>query len=111
MRRTSIGRVDPEDDKLVTLARAALSRSAGAAEGAAVRDDTGRTYAAASVTLGDLRLTALEAALAQAASSGVRRLEAAVVVAPAPGDRPTDRERSALDALGSPPLHVVEPAA
>jgi hypothetical protein len=70
--------LDPEDAKLVTLARAARLR-AGAAEGAAVRDDIGRTYAAASVTLPSLRLTALQAAVASAVSSGAQRLEAAVV--------------------------------
>jgi hypothetical protein len=68
----------PEDAKLVTLARSARAR-AGAAEGAAVRDDIGRTYAAASVTLPSLRLTALQAAVTMAVSSGVQRLEAAVV--------------------------------
>jgi hypothetical protein len=68
----------PEDAKLVTLARAARARTS-AAEGAAVRDDIGRTYAAASVSLPSLRLTALQAAVASAVSSGVQRLEAAVV--------------------------------
>jgi len=68
----------PEDVKLVTLARAARART-GAAEGAAVRDDIGRTYAAASVSLPSLQLTALQAAVASAVSSGVQRLEAAVV--------------------------------
>ncbi|MBA2308927.1 MAG: cytidine deaminase, partial [Pseudonocardiales bacterium] len=35
--------LDPEDAKLVVLARAARSRT-GASEGAAVRDTDGRTY-------------------------------------------------------------------
>src|SRR5215472_592283 len=35
-----------EDQKIITLARAARAR-VGSAEGAAVRDETGRTYAAA----------------------------------------------------------------
>ena len=39
-----------EDQKLVTLARATRART-GAAEGAAVRDADGRTYAAATVDL------------------------------------------------------------
>ncbi len=68
-----------EDAKLVTLARGARAR-AGAAEGAAVRDEDGRTYAAATVTLPSLRLTALQAAVAAAVSSGAQELEAAVVV-------------------------------
>lgn len=71
--------LDAEDAKLVTLARSARART-GAAEGAAIRDDIGRTYAAATVVLPSLSLTALQAAVAAAASSGVQRLEAAVVV-------------------------------
>ena len=47
---------DPEDLKLVTLARSARARN-GAPEGAAVRDDMGRTYAASTVDLPSLRLT------------------------------------------------------
>ena len=46
-----------EDAKLVTLARATRAR-VGAAEGAAVRDTDGRTYAAATVDLPSLRLSA-----------------------------------------------------
>ncbi len=42
--------LDAEDAKLVTLARAARARI-GAAEGAAVRDGDGRTYAGATVAL------------------------------------------------------------
>ena len=38
---------DPEDLKLITLARAALART-GARQGAAVRDTDGRAYAASS---------------------------------------------------------------
>ena len=68
-----------EDAKLVTLARAARARI-GAAEGAAVRDLDGRTYAAASVALPSLSLAALEAAVATAVSSGASGLEAAAVV-------------------------------
>ena len=68
-----------EDAKLLTLARSSRARS-GAAEGAAVRDDMGRTYAASSVALPSLRLTALQAAVAAAVSSGADRLEAAFVV-------------------------------
>ena len=40
----------PRTLKLVTLARSARARS-GAPEGAAVRDDIGRTYAASTVDL------------------------------------------------------------
>ncbi|GAA4560895.1 cytidine deaminase [Pseudonocardia xishanensis] len=69
----------PEDAKIVTLARSSRART-GAAEGAAVRDTDGRTYAAASVDLPSLRLTALQAAVAAAVSSGAPGLEAAAVV-------------------------------
>lgn len=68
-----------EDAKLVTLARGARGR-VGAAEGAAVRDETGRTYSGATVALDSLALSALQLAVAQAAASGARGLEAAVVV-------------------------------
>ena len=57
--------------------------------GAAVRDTDGRTYAAATVALASLRLSALQAAVAAAVSSGAPGLEAAAVV----GGRP-DRTRS-----------------
>jgi hypothetical protein len=73
------GLTDPEDAKLVTLARSARART-GAFEGACVRDVDGRTYAAATVELASLRLTALEVAVAMAVSSGATELEAAVVL-------------------------------
>ena len=72
--------IDPEDAKIVTLARAARART-GAAEGAAVRDTDGRTYAAAPVSLPTLSLSALQVAVAVAASSGATGLEAAVLLA------------------------------
>jgi hypothetical protein len=72
--------LSPEDAKLVTLARATRARTR-AAEGAAVRDLDGRTYAAASVRLAHLELTALEVCVAMAISSGSTGLEAAVVLA------------------------------
>lgn len=68
-----------EDTKLVVLARSARARI-GALEGAAVRDQDGRTYAAASVALPSLALTALQLAVAQAVAAGATRLEAAAVV-------------------------------
>jgi hypothetical protein len=69
----------PEDVKIITLARSARARVA-AAEGAAVRDETGRTYAAAAVALPSLRLSALALAVAMAVSSGADSLEAAALV-------------------------------
>lgn len=68
-----------EDAKLVTLARATRARTR-AAEGAAVRDLDGRTYAGASVGLERLRLSALEVCVAMAISSGSTGLEAVVVL-------------------------------
>lgn len=70
--------VDAEEAKLVTLARGARSRVI-AVEGAALRDETGRTYSAAPVELDALRLSALELAVAMAVTSGSRGVEAAVV--------------------------------
>ena len=52
---------DPDDEKLVTLARAARARIM-AEHGAAVRDDTGRTYSGADVTIGGRAITALRVA-------------------------------------------------
>jgi hypothetical protein len=72
-----VGDLSVEDQKLVTLARATMART-GATEGAAVRDLDGRTYAAASVALEHLRLSALEVCVAMAVSSGSKGLEAAV---------------------------------
>lgn len=71
--------LDPEDAKIITLARSARARS-GARTGAAVRDTTGRTYAGADVNLPSLTLGALEVAVAMAVSSGAEALEAAAVV-------------------------------
>lgn len=68
-----------EDAKLVTLARGAMAR-AGRAQGAAVRDHDGRTYAAGAVSLPSLTLSAVQAAVVLAASSAATGLEAAVVV-------------------------------
>ncbi|NYT94827.1 hypothetical protein [Salinispora sp. H7-4] len=96
-----------EDAKLVVLARGARGRI-GAVEGAAVRDQDGRTYAAASVSLPSLALTALQLAVASAAAAGCTRLEAAAVVT----------EASTLDGAGraavrdlaaDAPIHVAAP--
>jgi hypothetical protein len=69
----------PEDAKLVTLARAARAR-VGAIEGAAVRDQDGRTYAGATVKLPSLSLSALQLAVANAVAAGSDTLEAAAVI-------------------------------
>ena len=74
--------LEPEDAKLIVLARAARNRT-GAIEGAAVRDRDGRTYVAATVVLPALRLSALQGAVASAVSSGVTSLAAAALVSAA----------------------------
>lgn len=68
-----------EDRKLVTLARATRART-GAAEGAAVRDTDGRTYAAATVDLPSLAVSAIGVCVAMAVASGSKGLEAVVVL-------------------------------
>ncbi|GIF00182.1 cytidine deaminase [Paractinoplanes rishiriensis] len=104
---TEGGALSAEDAKLVTLARSARAR-VGAVEGAAVRDQDGRTYAAATVSLPSLAVTALQLAVASAAASGASRLEAAAVVT----------EASELDGAGhaavrdlgtEAPIHVAAP--
>ncbi|MGW5561027.1 cytidine deaminase [Micromonospora sp. NPDC003944] len=104
---TASGALSAEDGKLVVLARGARAR-VGAVEGAAVRDQDGRTYAAASVALPSLTLTALQLAVASAVAAGATRLEAAVVVT----------EASTLDGAGhaavrdlaaDAPVHVAAP--
>ena len=87
-----------EDAKLVTLARATRAR-ARADEGAAVRDLDGRTYAAASVALASLSLSALEVCVAMAIASGSRGLEAAVVLREegSPADLAAVREFAGTD--------------
>jgi hypothetical protein len=76
---TESSALDPEDRKIVTLARSARARN-GVPEGAAVRDETGRTYVAGTVGLDSLRLSALRTAVAMAVASGAKSLEAAAVV-------------------------------
>lgn len=99
---------DPEDAKLVTLARSTRARTR-AAEGAAVRDLDGRTYAAATVDLPSLSLSALQVAVAMAVTSGARGLEAAVVLTEA--DHPTDGDVGAVRDLAGAgiPVHVTAP--
>ena len=93
-----------EDTKLVTLARSSRAR-VRAAEGAAVRDQDGRTYAAASVTLPHLTLSALQLAVAQAAASGATLLEAAAVVTEAP-ELEGAGHAAVRDLAAEAPIHV-----
>ena len=75
--------MEAEDTKLVVLAKATRART-GAAEGAALRDLDGRTYAAATVDLPSLRIRALDVCVAMAVASGARGAEAAVVLGEGP---------------------------
>jgi hypothetical protein len=70
---------DPEDVKIVSLARSTRARTR-AVEGACVRDTDGRTYAAATVDLPSLQLSAVQVAVATAVSSGAQGLEAVAVL-------------------------------
>jgi hypothetical protein len=78
---------DPDDVKLVTLARSTRARTR-AAEGACVRDSDGRTYAGATVDLPSLQLSAVQVAVAMAASGAAHGLEAVAVL----GDEAAVRE-------------------
>jgi len=71
---------NPEDVKIIGLARAARART-NAAQGAAVRDSDGRTYAATSVALPSLSLSAIAVAVSMAVSSGAVGLEAVALSA------------------------------
>ena len=99
--------LQPEDAKLVTLARSARART-GAAEGAAVRDTDGRTYVAASVGLPSMKLSALQAAVAAAVSSGVEGLEAAAIVSESDAVE-TDGLAAVHDLTPSAPVHLAGP--
>ncbi|MCY0918184.1 MULTISPECIES: cytidine deaminase [unclassified Streptomyces] len=96
--------IDPEDSKIITLARSARARN-GVPEGAAVRDETGRTYVAGTVDLASLKLSALQTAVAMAVASGAQSLEAAAVVSAA--DAPADADRAAVRDLGGPDTPVL----
>ena len=103
-----MGELDPEVAKIVALARAARART-GAAEGAAVRDTDGRTYVGTTVALPSLALSALQAAVAAAVSSGATGLEAAAVVTG--GDGADSAGRAAVRDLGATaPVHLADPA-
>jgi hypothetical protein len=97
-----------EDGKLVILARSSRARI-GAREGAAVRDTDGRTYVAAAVDLPSLQLSAVQACVAMAVSSGSRYLEAAVVLGAASDAAPEDLVVLADLATNDFVLHVADP--
>jgi alpha/beta hydrolase fold len=99
--------LDPEDAKLLTLARSARARTR-AAEGASVRDLDGRTYAGATVSLPSLHLSAVGVAVAMAVSSAAAGLEAVVVVTDA--DALDDDDVAAVRELAGAgvPVHLAD---
>ncbi|MFD3581856.1 cytidine deaminase [Streptomyces sp. NPDC058683] len=101
---TESSALDPEDRKIVTLARSARARN-GVPEGAAVRDSTGRTYVAGTVELASLKLSALRTAVAMAVASGAESLEAAAVVTVADGV--SGEDLAAVRDLGGPGTPVL----
>jgi len=103
----AVSELQPEDAKLVTLARSARGRT-GAPEGAAVRDTDGRTYLAATVSLPSLKLSALQAAVAAAVSSGVEGLEAAAIVSASDAVE-SDGLAAVRDLTPSAPVHLAGP--
>lgn len=104
MSEPSPEQLDPEDRKILTLARSARARNA-VPEGAAVRDETGRTYVAGSVELASLRLSALRTAVAMAVASGAKSLEAAAVVGES--EQPAAEDLAAVRDLGGPGTPVL----
>ncbi len=98
---------DPEDIKIINLARSALARTQ-AGQGACVRDTDGRTYAGARVALPHLQLSAIGVAVAMAVSSGAGGLEAAAVA----GDPPEAGDADIVRDLGgaSIPIFAVDRA-
>jgi hypothetical protein len=91
----------PEDVKIINLARSALARTS-ARQGACVRDTDGRSYAAASVALEHLSLSAIQVAVAMAVSSGAPGVEAAAVAGesgPTEDDLALLRELSGTDVV------------
>ena len=68
---------NPEDTKLATLATSTLARS-GAAQAAALRDTTGRTYVAINVESPKLSLDAVEAVFVVALASQISGIEGVV---------------------------------
>ena len=69
---------DPEDVKIINLARSALART-GTAQAACLRDSDGRTYAGVRVDLPHLQLSAVDVCVAMAVSSGAEGVEAVAV--------------------------------
>ena len=74
---------NPEDLKLLTLAKATQARS-NSTSAAALRDNTGRTYVAVPVKSGDFQIDSLLAVLVVAKASGITGIEAIVIAGELP---------------------------
>jgi hypothetical protein len=85
MKRRTFLSNNPEDLKLLTLAKATMARS-NSSSAAALRDNTGRTYVAIPVKRGEFEVDSLLAVLVVAKASSISGIEAIVVcgLEPAP---------------------------
>lgn len=95
--------LDPEDHKLVVLARATRART-GALEGAALRDLDGRTYAAATVHLPSLQVSAIGVVISMAVASGAKGAEAVVLLT---GGEVRTEDRAALADFSGPGVRLL----
>lgn len=93
---------NPEDRKIIILARSSRAR-AGTAQGACVRDGDGRTYAATDVALQNLAVSAIQLAVAMAVSSGAPGLEAVALVG---DDDPVEAELALIREVAGRPVAV-----
>lgn len=100
--------MEPEDAKIITLARSLRVRNRSD-EGAAVRDPDGRTYTGSTVALPSLRLSALQVAVVAAVSSGARGLAAAAVVTAAAPEQVDVTAVTDLSSDGLVPVLVAGP--
>jgi hypothetical protein len=78
MKRRTFLSNNPEDLKLLTLAKATMARS-NSSSAAALRDNTGRTYVAIPVKSGEFEVDSLLAVLVVAKASSISGIEAIVV--------------------------------
>jgi len=99
-----VSELDEQDTKLITLARGSRVRI-NARHGAAVRDETGRSYTAADVDLEHLQLSAVQLAVAQAVAAGARGLEAVAIVGATPA---TEADLAAVRDVGGIGVPIIE---
>ena len=89
---------NPEDMKLETLATSTLKRT-GAKQAAALRDSTGRTYVAISISSPSLTLDALEAVFTVAMTSQISGIEGVVLAGEKSAKTAVIREHSSVAAI------------